>query len=200
MIDPASIRFGEKIGNFIATRVANDDMIYFRLGSVDEPLRSPFGVSEPIGGTITDRKTLDLEIDAELAGQIRAIDAAVVTDAIKRPTEYFGKKLNEAAVLAMHQPLVTIKEGYAPTVRTKVKLNRGATVVRVFTGENKYRRGTLDDVRKGCKVVAQVNMSSVWFASKLFGVSLSVDLLIVWPATDVQESTGFPGLEGFKEE
>ena len=100
----------------------------------------------------------------------------------------------------MHQPIVTAKEGYTPTVRTKVKVgDKLPTVVRVVSGENKFRRGSAEDVTKGSKVMAIVNLNSVWFASKMFGVSLSVDQLVVWPARGAALEA-FAGMENFEEE
>ena len=201
MINVSEIVFGEK-GNdgFIPTRI-NGNIVSFQIGSVDAPLRAPFGVSEPIGGsTNVDRRTLDLEVEGELAGTMKAIDAAVVAEAIKRPMAFFGRQLDEATVRAMHQPLVTAKEEHTPTVRTKVKVGAKApTTVRIVTGENKFRRGTADEVAKGSKVMAIVNLNSVWFASKMFGVSLSVDHLVVWPPKP-SGLAAFTGLEGFVEE
>lgn len=199
-INANEITFGDKEkDNFIPTKI-HGSLISFQIGTIDEPLRAPFGVSEPVGGGYTERKTLDLEVDGELAGRLKAIDAVVVAEAIKRPVDFFGKKLDEAAVRQMHQPLVTAKEGYTPTVRTKVKLGAKApTAVRIVSGERKYRRGTLEEVTKGSKVMAIVNMSSVWFASKMFGVSLSVDQLVVWPGAG-SGVEAFAGLEGFAEE
>ena len=77
--------------------------------------------------------------------------------------------------------------------------DKAPTVVRVVSGENKFRRGSEDDVTKGSKVMAIVNLSSVWFASKMFGVSLSVDQMVVWPACGTGLEA-FAGMEDFEEE
>jgi len=75
-------------------------------------------------------------VEGELAGTMKAIDAAVVAEAIKRPMAFFGRQLDEATVRAMHQPLVTAKEEHTPTVRTKVKVGAKApTTVRIVTEE-----------------------------------------------------------------
>ena len=197
-----SITFGERDGNFLSTRV-DGGSVCFTIGNLEEPLRAPFGVSEPLNGN-SDRKTLDLEVDGETtAGRLKAIDAAVVAEAIKRPYEFFGKRLDEASVRAMHIPLVTAKEGYTPTVRTKVKLGNGKcqpTMVRVITGPGKFKRGTLDDVTRNSKVMVRVALSSVWFASKMFGVSLSVDeVMVCAPPPEPLGIEAF-GLTGFTEE
>ena len=199
-INANEITFGDKDKDgFMPTKI-NGSLIKFQIGTKEDPLRAPFGVSEPVGGGYSERKTMDLEVDGELAGQLKAIDAAVVAEAIKRPNDFFGKKLEEAAIRSMHQPLVTANKEFTPTVRTKVKVGAKApTVVRVVSGENKFRRGSVEDVNKGCRVMAIVNLSSVWFASKMFGVSLSVDQLVVWPSRETGIAA-FTRLEGFEEE
>ena len=201
IMNASEITFGEKDKDgYVPTRL-NGNIGRFQIGTKEDPLRAPFGVSEPVGGGQAKRKTMDLELNGDLAAQLQAIDDVVVAEAIKRPNDFFGKKMDEDAVRAMFQPIVTTKEGYKPTVRTKVKMesDKSPTVVRVITGETKFRRGTAEDVTKGSKVMAIVKLDSVWFASKMFGVSLSVDELIVWPAIGTGLSA-FTGMEGFEEE
>ena len=200
-INASEITFGDKDKDgYIPTRV-NGNIGRFQLGTREEPLRAPFGVSEPKGGGQTTRKTMDLEVDSDLAAQLQAVDRVVLAEAIKRPNDFFGKQLDEAAVRAMFQPLVTSKPPpYKPTVRTKVKVgDKAPTTVSVITGETKFRRGTAEEVTKDSKVMAIVKLDSVWFASKMFGVSLGVDDLIVWPAVATGLSA-FTGMEGFEEE
>ena len=201
IINASEITFGAKDKDgYIPTRVSGD-ISRFQLGTREDALRSPFGVSEPVNGGQAARKTMDLEVDEELANQLRAVDNVVLAEAIKRPSAFFGKQLDEAAVRAMFQPLVTIKPPpYKPTVRTKVKVgDKAPTTVRVITGETKFRRGTAKEVTKDSKVMAIVKLDSVWFASKMFGVSLGVDDLVVWPAVGTGLSA-FTGMEGFEEE
>ena len=201
IMNASEITFGEKDKDgYIPTRV-NGDIGRFQLGTREDTLRAPFGVSEPVNGGQASRKTMDLEVDEEVANQLRAVDNVVLAEAIKRPSAFFGKQLDEAAVRAQFQPLVTIKPPpYKPTVRTKVKVgDKAPTTVRVITGETKFRRGTAKEVTKDSKVMAIVKLDSVWFASKMFGVSLGVDDLIVWPAVATGLSA-FTGMEGFEEE
>ena len=201
MIDATQIQFGEKAQDYVSTKI-DGGFIRFALGSVDAPLRAPFGVSEPMGGGQASRKTMDLEIhDPAVATALASIDKAVVAQAIKEPTNFFGKPLDEATIRAKHKPLVTTKENYLPTVRTKVKVGtKDPTVVRVVTGERKYRRGAVEDVAKNTKVMAYVKLDSVWFAAGMFGVSLSVEDMVVWPAKEIKSEAVFPGFEGFAEE
>jgi hypothetical protein len=204
-IDASQITFGKKYNDFISTKVKGG-IARFVVGTVDEPLRAPFGVSEPKkpqnGGKEwkATRKTMDLEVeDSTLAELLASIDAAVVAQAIKDPLNFFGKELDEDTIRAKHQPLLTTKETFLPTVRTKVKIGtKDPTVVRVVSGERKFRRGTADDVATNAKVMAHVKLDSVWFAAGKFGVSLSVDDLVVWPVEEAKDRA-FPGFD-FAEE
>lgn len=198
-IDASQITFGKKYNDFISTKVKGG-IARFVVGTVDEPLRAPFGVSEPKNGGKATRKTMDLEVeDSTLAELLASIDAAVVAQAIKDPLNFFGKELDEDTIRAKHQPLLTTKENFLPTVRTKVKIGtKDPTVVRVVSGERKFRRGTADDVATNAKVMAHVKLDSVWFAAGKFGVSLSVDDLVVWPVEEAKDRA-FPGFD-FAEE
>ena len=198
-IDASQITFGKKYNDFISTKVKGG-IARFVVGTVDEPLRAPFGVSEPKNGGKATRKTMDLEVeDSTLAELLASIDAAVVAQAIKDPLNFFGKELDEDTIRAKHQPLLTTKETFLPTVRTKVKIDtKDPTVVRVVSGERKFRRGTADDVATNAKVMAHVKLDSVWFAAGKFGVSLSVDDLVVWPVEEAKDRA-FPGFD-FAEE
>ena len=198
-IDASQIPFGKKYNDFISTKVKGG-IARFVVGTVDEPLRAPFGVSEPKNGGKATRKTMDLEVeDSTLAELLASIDAAVVAQAIKDPLNFFGKELDEDTIRAKHQPLLTTKETFLPTVRTKVKIGtKDPTVVRVVSGERKFRRGTADDVATNAKVMAHVKLDSVWFAAGKFGVSLSVDDLVVWPVEEAKDRA-FPGFD-FAEE
>lgn len=198
-IDASQITFGKKYNDFISTKVKGG-IARFVVGTVDEPLRAPFGVSEPKNGGKATRKTMDLEVeDSTLAELLASIDAAVVAQAIKDTLNFFGKELDEDTIRAKHQPLLTTKENFLPTVRTKVKIDtKDPTVVRVVSGERKFRRGTADDVATNAKVMAHVKLDSVWFAAGKFGVSLSVDDLVVWPVEEAKDRA-FPGFD-FAEE
>ena len=198
-IDASQITFGKKYNDFISTKVKGG-IARFVVGTVDEPLRAPFGVSEPKNGGKATRKTMDLEVeDSTLAELLASIDAAVVAQAIKDTLNFFGKELDEDTIRAKHQPLLTPKENFLPTVRTTVKIDtKDPTVVRVVSGERKFRRGTADDVATNAKVMAHVKLDSVWFAAGKFGVSLSVDDLVVWPVEEAKDRA-FPGFD-FAEE
>ena len=190
-IDASKIDFGAKDGKFARTTIEGA-LPKFKLGSMDALWRAPFGISTPYSGDESEpRRTMDLEItDPDDLAQLTAIDEAVVQAGVKNSVPWFGRMLNEAAVRAMHTPLVIApkKEEYAPTVRTKVDVVK--TVIYVPKGKI-AKRVTKDDVVKGSQVAAKVTLSSVMFGNRQFNVSLSVEKLMVKPSADASGASEF---------
>ena len=188
-LDPASdIVFGRKDGKYAHISLEGGDKVKICIGSVTKPLRAPFGISEPFAGdAATDRRTMDLELkDPRVETWAHSLDEAVVAAAVQRSKEYFGERLSEAAVRAMHTPLVKApsKAGYPPTLRIKVNVGDDAdkaTKIYKSTGPKSAKVGTKSDVKKGALVVPSVTLSSVMFLNKKFSVSLNCDQLMVVP-------------------
>ena len=107
---------------------------------------------------------------------------------VKHSGKWFGRELNEAAVRAMHTPIVIApkKQEYAPTVRTKV--NIATTEIYVHKGGKSVKKGSKDDVAKDSLVSAYVTLSSVMFGNRQFGVSLTVEKLLVKQSVDASSS------------
>ena len=85
-----AITFGTKTGEYVPT-LYNGQHPKFTLGAAEAPLHAPFGISTPFAGGETNNLTCDLEVDAELAQQIGALDEAVVQAAIRNAEEWFGR-------------------------------------------------------------------------------------------------------------
>jgi len=179
-MDVSKIDFGPKDGKFARTTL-DGALPKFKLGSVDVPWRAPFGISTPFSGDEAElRRTMDLEINPDDLAQLAAIDEVVVAAGVKNSAKWFGRgELDEVAVRAMHTPLVITpkKEEYAPTVRTKV--NIATTEIYVHKGGKGVKKGSKEDVPKGSQVSAYVTLSSVMFGNRQFGVSLTVEKLLV---------------------
>ena len=175
-----AITFGTKSGEYVPT-LYNGQHPKFALGTAEAPLHAPFGISTPFAGGETNNLTCDLEADAELAQQIGALDEAVVQAAIKNAEEWFGRPMNEAAIRAIHTPILQVpnKEGRSYKVRTKVKTGARPTTIYVQAGPNTVTPGTLDSVTSGSDVVPFVKLSSVMIRQRQFGVSLYVEQLMV---------------------
>ena len=165
---------------------AGGDAVKFRIGSVAKPLRAPFGISDQFAGdAATDRRTMDLELkDPRVDTWAHSLDEAVVSAGVQHSKEWFGERLPEAAVRAMHTSLVKppSKAGYPSLLRVKVNVGDDgdkATKIYKRTGPNTAKGGTKSDVKKRALVVPSVTLSSVMFLNKKFSVSLNCDQLMV---------------------
>ena len=187
-IDVSKIDFGFKDGKFARTTL-DGALPKFKLGSVDAPCRAPFGISTPFSGDDAElRRTIDLEINPDDLAPLARIDEAVVAAGVENSEKWFGRELNEAAVRAMHTPIVIAakKQEYAPTVRTKV--NIATTQIYIHKGGKSVKKGSKEDVSKGSQVSAYVTLSSVMFGNRQFGVSLTVEKLLVKQSADASSS------------
>ena len=192
--DPASdLEFGRTKdgGKYVRTSLGGGgggDAVKFRIGSVDKPLRAPFGISDPFAGdAATDRRTMDVELqDPSVEAWAQSLDEAVVAAGIRHSKAWFGEALNEQAVRAIHTPLVKApsKAGYPSTLRIKVNVGDDgdkATKIYKCTGPKSAKKGAKGDVKKGALVVPSVTLSSVMFLNKRFSVSLNCNELMVVP-------------------
>ena len=183
-IDASEIEFGSKDGKFVSTTIGGA-LPKFKLGSFEAPWRAPFGISAPFSGDEAEqRRTLDLEINPNNLSQLAAIDEAVVKAGVEHSGKWFGRTLDVAEVRAMHTPLVIApkKDEYAPTVRTKVNVK--TTEIFVHTNGKSVKKGSMQDVGKRAQVAAYVRLSSVMFGNRQFGVSLTVEKLMVKQPAD----------------
>ena len=192
----SNISFARKNGKFVSTQL-DGSIPKFMLGTNDEPLRAPFGISDPYSGEDSDRLTFDLEVqDESLLSFLHSLDEQIVATAVTRSVEWFGKELNEAAIRAMHTPLVQApkKDTYLPTVRTKFSLRLGkSTAVYVFKSPGVAANGSKADITKDCHARPYVSMSSVMFGNRQFGVSLTCESVMIWKAADAAQGLSMYG-------
>ena len=187
MIDATQISFAPKNGKYASTQL-NGRIPKFVMGTEEEPLRAPFGISTPFSGEDSDRLTFDLEVgDSELLDSLHAIDERVVQVAVQNSEQWFGRPLEEATVRAMHTPLLQAakKDTYKPMVRTKFSTKlTGATTVYVYKSPGVVAKGSRSDITKDSTVRAHVYMNSVYFGNRQFGVSLTCEAVLVYKAAD----------------
>ena len=186
--DPSTIAFGAKRDTYVATTI-DGKLPRFVLGSVDAPLRAPHGVSTPYSGADSaDRLTMDLEVaPGPLLDALTALDERIVSTAVERSKEWFGRQVDEATARAWYTPLVKPSKDADkypnPTVRTKFSCKRGKeTAVYVPTGvDNKYRRGSRDDLppKKEKELSVEVVMTSVMLGNRSFNVSLTAEQVLL---------------------
>ena len=101
-----AITFGTKADIYVPTLYEGQPP-KFTLGSAEESLHAPFGISTPYSGSDTTNLTCDIEVDAELAQQIGALDEAVVQAAIRNAEEWFGRPMNEMHLSQVHLNCLT---------------------------------------------------------------------------------------------
>ena len=202
--DIATLAFGE-VDAKTGKKFVGTSRLVFQLNRDKDDLRGcPFGLSAPLGGEgEQDRRTLELEVDEPLAAFVAALDAKVATAAVANAAAWFGKPLDEATVRSMHLPLFRAGgHSWDPNVRCKVAF-AGKAPTRVWvvdkgvggTGSS-YTRGTIDALDRGDRVMAVVKLSSVWVQPSFFGVSLTVDDLMVFKSDKSSFSTGRPPFSG----
>jgi hypothetical protein len=183
------LQFGTREGKFASVKT-DGQIVRFTMGSVEKPLRAPFGISEPFDGSDSERRTLAVESeDPACVAKVREIDAAVLTAAKENCVAWLGKQLDDVSIGVMHTPLVKMnakKEDMPPLLTTKVTLGKTEFFVakpgkRTSSGAAATRVGTKDDLVANSKVMLKVSATSVMFGNKQFGVSLNVDAALIFP-------------------
>lgn len=171
---------------------SNPTRARYQMVAQDESrLRCPYGISKPFeeNEQEKDRKSLDMTIDSDVILDILTkLDEQNVQVAHKNALSWFGKQMSIDQIRFMYQPIVRPhKDGkYKPTFRTKVNCNPTAeNCTRFFTireeqGVIKYIARDSSIITNGCQVVPIVEISSLWFSSKTFGMSIDCTDVIVF--------------------
>ena len=160
--------------------------------------RVPFAVSEKKAdaGEYA-RRNVELSADdPAFLKWIEALDERNVNVAAEQSEEWFKKKLSAEALSqtlyrACAQPGKEPGK-FAPLVRVKVaesgdKPTRFFTVYKDANGDEKYRKGTIDDINKNCHVVCKVEVAGLWFVSKGFGMTFNVKDILIWPNEEEED-------------
>jgi len=143
-------------------------------------MRSPYGLS-----AFTDETTgrtsysLDLSFDTDnadamnLHDKLKELDELIVNTVAQNSKEWLGKEFNVAVLReALYKPLVRPgKEPYPSTLKLKVATKSdGSFVPEAY---NMQKAGvSLDTIEKGRKVMAIIDVSSIWFIDNKFGVTV----------------------------
>lgn len=173
-----------------------------------------YGVSNPLPGVEADkRRSLDLSVeDEDLCKFLKDLDAKNIDIACSKSQEWFKKDFDRNMIENMYVPLFKPSnnpEKYSPTVRTKLKIaeqyNTDIWIVTSNAGEEplQYKRGSMNDISKGSKVMAIVETGGLWFAARQFGMSLTLTHILVWPSIRPQGVNAFcfaPGTTAVGEE
>ena len=171
------------------------------VGANEARLRAPFGVSSFQGeGIKNDRMNLEFTAEStELVAFFKALDEAVQAVALQRCANWFKKELSKEEIASLYKPILTEKEGYTPTFRTKINVGkRPAKIHRAVdsggSGKFEYAPGTLNDVTPDARFCPVIEISGMWFMSRMFGVSLATTHVIVYPS-EMSATWPFVGID-----
>jgi hypothetical protein len=148
----------------------------------------PFGVSEFLNTDQTKSYTIDLSFRghdadpgmADFLARMRQLDEELLSVAVARSPEWFGKKMGKDVVKEFMRKLVKDPSNpqYAPTMKVKVPIVNGEPACQFFD-ENRQPVG-IDYITKGTTAMMILELSpSVWFVNKNFGVSWRLAQLAV---------------------
>ena len=181
---PADIKVGgvektKKGGKIVY--LSNQDGSRILLQTPAMPL--PFGLTPyEVGGDIQSY-SLDLsfrnaDTDPKVQAfldMVKGLDTFLVDLATERSEEWFGKKQSRELVAEFYRRVLNDKRAgeYPPTVKTKVSVNAMGEPTAQFFDEERQPT-TIDHLTKGSSIKTIVELSSVWFVNKTYGVTFRV--------------------------
>eukprot|EP00965_Chrysotila_dentata_P021927 725748-Pleurochrysis_carterae.AAC.2 len=165
-------------------------------------LKLSFNVSLPLAQQVDQsRKTLDISIDkaqhAQLHHMLECIDARNIDECTTHSQEWFKKTMDRETVKEMYVPLLrkSVNDGYNDIARFKIRVGENPTDIQVVLSEDDETivraPGDINDVVKGCRILAIVEINSMWFMTRQFGMSMVISKLLVWPVHDSKFSMEF---------
>ena len=143
---------------------------------------------------------------AEFTQACDRADQTLVQWGAKNSQKLFRQQLDAGMVSKLLRPLVKASppseplaggqtpKSYPPRFRVKVNTkevvmdkegrqipNARKTQVFVVNSETTYRRGTVEDLRRGCEVVCIVEIPSAWISGMFFGFNVVASKILVFP-------------------
>lgn len=173
-----AIEKNRKGGSFVPISSPDKTRVLLQIPSM--PL--PFGVSPYVDAAgQTQSYSLDCSFRdgcpavQELYKQLKNLDAMFLDLGVKRSQEFFGKKYDRSTVEAFYRPLVKQNNPeYPPVVKVKVPLKNGEPDAQFFDECRAPAPGGIDYLIKGSTVRLIVEVSSIWFVNKTYGVTLKL--------------------------
>jgi len=165
-------------------------------------MRSPYGLSAFTDeGTGRTSYSLDLSFDTdnaeamELHDKLKELDNIIVETVAKNSKEWLGKEFNVAVLReALYKPLVRPgKEPYPSTIKLKIATKPDGSFVPEAYNMQK-EQVSLDTIEKGQKVMAIVDVSSIWFIDNKFGVTVRLQQTLLEQSAKLP-SFAFQGLD-----
>lgn len=165
-------------------------------------MRSPFGLSMFTDeGTGRTSYSLDLSFDPdnteamEVHDKLKELDEIIVNTVAQNSKEWLGKEFNVAVLReALYKPIVRPgKEQYPSTLKLKVSTKPdGSFVPEAYSMQRE--QVPLDTIEKGQKVMAIVDLSSIWFIDNKFGVTIRLQQTLLEQSSKLP-SFAFQGVD-----
>jgi len=165
-------------------------------------MRSPFGLSAFTDeGTGRTSYSLDLSFDPdnteamELHDKLKELDEIIVNTVAANSKEWLGKEFNVAVLReALYKPMVRPgKEQYPSTMKLKIATKPdGSFVPEAYSMQKTPVE--LDTIEKSQKVMAIVDLSSIWFIDNKFGVTMRLQQCLLEQSTKLP-AFAFQGLD-----
>ena len=154
-----------------------NEKVFLKLGSKQEPLRTPFGATS-FNDEAATRKTLEFSLSPEQVEQWNLFDAWALEYLQKHSERLFKKKLSAAEVKAAYKSPVTQKADYRPHLRCKINTG-GIAAARIWDDDD--NRTVLPDDLREFDIIPRIHISHLWImgAAKDFGWVLQVNDLCV---------------------
>jgi hypothetical protein len=181
--DPALINFEP-----IARNKRGGKVCYLSYGPSKQRiyLQTPPNVSCPFGvGIFEDEKTGDKSYSIDIAfrdlqtdpkmkkfyDKMLEINNVVLARAVERSTEWFGKTMSKDVVREFYRPLVKDPKDqkYSPTMKIKIPMANGVPVPDIYSEARE--KVALDYITKGSTLRCLLELRTVWFVNKNFGVT-----------------------------
>ena len=143
---------------------------------------------------------------AEFTRVCESADQTLADWASKNSQRLFRQQLDAAMASKLLRPLIKasppseasvaggkVAKAYPPRFRVKVNTkdfiekdgrqipNPRKTEIYVVSGESTFRRGTAQDLRRGCDVICIVEFPSTWISGMSFGYNIMATKILVYP-------------------
>jgi hypothetical protein len=174
-------------------------------GKEEPKCRLPFGIAEPFDkNDKTGLKDLHLSIETQgLEMFFKKLDENNIRVAHANSPKWFKKQLTIEQVRDMYKSTIRYdtkaeekkRQAFKPTIKTKVAVDsndktRQSVQIIEYVGKHptdptkkifKHFRGSWKSIEKHTQTIAIVEISSLWFMPKEFGMSLRTVSLILYP-------------------
>jgi hypothetical protein len=141
------------------------------IGSKEEPLSTPFGVSS-FGEEATDRKTVDFRLSGAYLDYFKGLDEWCVAYVAEHSERIFNKKYSLEQCRDNYKPCIRQHGSYPASLRCKVNVG-GSGAVRCW--DVLSQRCPLPDEWRNYQLVPRVHVSHIWtMANRDFGLVINV--------------------------